>query len=112
MSSELSTVPEKILYPACKMGRTLVPGAAQRGYRPGEVATVSGRYVIMSREGKPTLAARHVTAGDRFPPSSNPGESYCLAQSIETHFTTATSAWVIGTTSTNFAAAIERLAKK
>jgi hypothetical protein len=80
-------------------------------YRPGEKAPESGKYAVLDTSGRKTGEHRFVTKGDPFPPAPS-GASYRLIERVETVYTTATSAAVIGSTAETFAEAIERLAKK
>ena len=86
-------------------------GPSVRLLNPGEIAGVSGDYLIVNRGGDETGETRRVAKGDRMPPTAQAGQRYRLRPATAI-YTTAVSAQSIAATATDFRTALERLAKK
>jgi hypothetical protein len=86
-------------------------GPSVRLLNPGEIAEVSGDYLIVNRDGGDTSKTRWVGKGDRMPPTARAGQRYRL-RPITPIYTTVASAQSIAATATDFRTALERLAKK
>ena len=86
-------------------------GKRTRLLDPGEIAGVSGEYVIVTRSGDETGETRWVAKGEQMPPTPQAGQCYRL-RPVKPIYTTVASAQSIASTATEFRAALERLAKK
>ncbi len=86
-------------------------GKRTRLLNPGEIAEISGEYVIVTRGGDETSETRRVAKGEPMPPTPQSGQRYRL-RPVTPIYTTVASAQSIAATATEFRAALERLAKK
>jgi hypothetical protein len=80
-------------------------------YKPGQKAPVSGFYEIVDAQGQFTGKIRPVDKGHTFPPASKDAH-YVLKQEVQPRYTDVASKAVIDETTSTFAVAIERLAKR
>jgi len=86
-------------------------GGRSRLFDSGEIADVSGDYLIVNPDGGEAGEIRSVAKGDRMPPTPQKGQRYRFLP-VAAIFTTVVSAQTIAATATEFRVALENLAKK
>jgi hypothetical protein len=80
-------------------------------YKPGQKAPISGLYEIVDPQGQSTGEIRPVDKGHTFPPTSKAAR-YILKKEIHPLYTSVASKAAIDETTSTFAVAIARLAKR